>query len=48
MPSCASLIGPWPWLMVIYLYLEAESRIAVVAIEDGRAATSPVNRVALS
>jgi hypothetical protein len=34
--------------MVVCLYLEAESRIAIVAIEDGRAATSPVNRVTLS
>ena len=38
------LIGPWPWLMIIYLYIESEDRIGVVSIEDGRAATSTINR----
>jgi plasmid stabilization system protein ParE len=38
------LIGPWPWLVIVYLYLEAEDRIGVVAIEDGRAATSTITR----
>lgn len=36
------LIGPWPWLVIVYLYIEAESRDAVISIEDGRAATATI------
>lgn len=36
------LIGPWPWLLI--LYLESDEMIGVVSIEDGRTATSTVTR----
>jgi plasmid stabilization system protein ParE len=36
------LIGPWPWLVVVYLYIESEDRVVVVSIEDGRAASSTI------
>lgn len=39
------LIGPWPWLVIVYLYLEAEDRVGVVSIEDGRAASSATTSV---
>jgi plasmid stabilization system protein ParE len=32
------LIGPWPWLVVIYVHIERENRIVLVSVEDGRAA----------
>jgi plasmid stabilization system protein ParE len=38
------LIGPWPWLLIVYLYLGSEDRVGVVSIEDGRAATSSIAR----
>ena len=38
------LIGPWPWLLIVYLYLESEDRVGIVSIEDGRAATSTIVR----
>lgn len=38
------LIGPRPWLVIVYLYLESEDRVGVVSIEDGRAATSTITR----
>jgi hypothetical protein len=34
------LIGPWPWLVLVYLYDEREQRIVVVSPEDARAASS--------
>lgn len=34
------LIGPWPWLVIVYLYLESADRIVIVSVEDGRAATA--------
>jgi len=36
------LIGPWPWLVIVYLYFEAEDRVVVVSTEDGRAATATI------
>jgi hypothetical protein len=30
------VLGPWRWMLVIYVFLEAENRVAVVTIQDGR------------
>ena len=38
------LIGPWPWLVIVYVFLASESRAVIVAVEDGRAASSTVSR----
>lgn len=38
------LIGPWPWLVIVYLYLVSERRAVVVSIEDGRAASAASRR----
>jgi hypothetical protein len=38
------LIGPWPWLLLIYLYDEETDHVTVVSPEDGRSATSSVAR----
>jgi hypothetical protein len=38
------LIGPWPWLVLVYLYDEREDLVIVVSPEDGRAATSTIAR----
>jgi len=32
------LLGPWRWLILVYVYLEEEDRVVVVTIQDGRAA----------
>ncbi len=42
--SLRFLIGPWPWLLIIYLYLEADERVVIVSVEDGRAADSTIMR----
>ncbi|MBK5218191.1 MAG: hypothetical protein JJE35_00130 [Thermoleophilia bacterium] len=34
--DCRALIGPWGWLIVVYMYLEAEDRIVVIAFHDAR------------
>jgi plasmid stabilization system protein ParE len=34
------LLGPWRWLVFVYVYLEAEDRVVVVTIQDARSATS--------
>ncbi len=42
--SLRFLVGPWPWLLIIYLYLEADERVVIVSVEDGRAAESTITR----
>jgi plasmid stabilization system protein ParE len=42
--SLRFLIGPWPWLVIIYLYIEADERAVIVSVEDGRAATATLTR----
>jgi plasmid stabilization system protein ParE len=32
------VLGPWPWMIVVYLYDAATDRVYVVAVEDGRTA----------
>lgn len=34
------LLGPWRWLVLVYVYLEREDRVVVVTIQDARSATS--------
>ena len=38
------LLGPWRWLILVYVYLEDEDRVVVITIQDGRASTSPTAR----
>lgn len=38
------LIGPWPWLVIVYAYLAGEDRSAIVSVEDGRSASSTAER----
>lgn len=39
-PDERFLIGPWHWLVVVYEYLEAEDRVVVLSIEDGRSSSA--------
>jgi plasmid stabilization system protein ParE len=32
------VLGPWRWLLLVYVYLEAEDRVVVVTIQDARSA----------
>jgi hypothetical protein len=34
------LLGPWRWMLLVYVYLEAEQRVVVVTIQDGRSSTA--------
>lgn len=35
------VLGPWRWMVIVYVFLEEEDRVVVVTIQDGRSATSP-------
>ncbi len=30
------LLGPWRWMLIVYEYFEAEERVVVETIQDGR------------
>ncbi len=32
--DCRALIGPWGWLIAVYMYVEAENRVVVIAFHD--------------
>lgn len=35
------VLGPWRWMLIVYAYLEADDRVVVVTIQDGRSSTAP-------
>ena len=34
------MLGPWRWMLLVYVYLEAEDRVVVVGIQDARSSSS--------
>lgn len=38
------VLGPWRWMIVLYVYDETDDQVAIVTIQDGRAARSPAAR----
>jgi hypothetical protein len=39
-----ALIGPWGWLILVYMYIEAEGRVVVVAFHDARTSDAAIAR----
>lgn len=35
------VLGPWRWMVVVYVYDELIDRVAIVTIQDARSARSP-------
>jgi hypothetical protein len=35
------LIGPWRWLVLVYVFIESEDRVVVVTIQDARSSAAP-------
>lgn len=33
------ILGPWRWLILLYVYIESEDRVVVVTIQDARSST---------
>ena len=34
------ILGPWRWLILVYIYIETEDRVVVVTIQDARSSTA--------
>ncbi len=30
------VLGPWRWMILVYVHLEADDRVVIVTIQDGR------------
>jgi hypothetical protein len=30
------VLGPWRWLLLVYIFIEPEDRVVVVTVQDGR------------
>jgi Plasmid stabilisation system protein. len=43
--DCRALIGPWGWLIVVYMYIEAEDRVVVIAFQDARTSEAATARL---
>jgi len=42
--DCRALIGPWGWLIVVYVYIETEGRVVVIAFHDARTSNAAITR----
>ena len=42
--DCRALIGPWGWLIVVYMYIESEDRVVVIAFHDARTSDAAIAR----
>ncbi len=34
------LLGPWRWLLLVYVFVESEDRVVVLTIQDARSSTA--------
>ena len=34
------LLGPWRWMLIVYIYLEAQERVVVVTVQDARSSSA--------
>ena len=42
--DCRALVGPWGWLIVVYIYIESEDRVVVIAFHDARTSDPAIAR----
>ncbi|MBW8059871.1 MAG: type II toxin-antitoxin system RelE/ParE family toxin [Solirubrobacterales bacterium] len=43
--DCRVLIGPWGWLIVVYMYIEPEDKVVVIAFHDARTSEAATARL---
>jgi hypothetical protein len=39
------LLGPWRWLLLIYVFIESEERVVVVTIQDARSSVAATSEL---
>jgi len=40
--DCRALVGPWGWLIVVYMYTDSDGRVVVIAFHDGRTSKNAI------
>ena len=38
------VLGPWPWMILVYLYQQEDDIVYLVAVHDARSSTAPTAR----
>jgi len=38
--ECRAIIGPWGWLIVVYMHIEPDDRVVVIAFQDARTSSA--------
>lgn len=38
------VLGPWPWMLIVYVYDEAIDRVAVATLQDSRSARAATSQ----
>lgn len=38
--GCRVVLGPWPWMLIVYVYNEPTDTVGIAAIHDARSASS--------
>jgi hypothetical protein len=34
------ILGPWRWLLLVYVFIEPENRVVIVTVQDARSSTA--------
>jgi ParE toxin of type II toxin-antitoxin system, parDE len=42
--DCRAVIGPWGWLTIVYMHIEADDRVVVIAFHDARTSDAAIAR----
>ena len=37
------VLGPWRWMLIVYVHLEDEDRVVVTTVQDARSASAPTS-----
>jgi hypothetical protein len=43
--DCRALISLWGWMIVVYMYIEAEDRVVIIAFHDARTSEAATARL---
>jgi len=35
------IVGPWPWMILVYVYDDGDDRVSIVAMYDARSSIAP-------
>jgi len=38
--ECRAIIGPWGWLVIVYMYIESDDHVVVIAFQDARTSSA--------